>query len=81
MKTTTGHTHIHTHTHTQRAVGSAWKLFQYCQSKIPAIFQRIFHILRGISRCMYNYSTIYRGTPQDTLVEKSDIMVIEHKCE
>jgi hypothetical protein len=56
----------------------------HCQSKIPAIFQRIFHIFRGISKFMYIYSTIYRElhkTPCGTQVEKHGTKVIEHTCE
>lgn len=38
-----------------------------CGTKISAIFRRIFEHFRGISKFLFIYSTISRGTSKDVL--------------
>jgi hypothetical protein len=38
-----------------------------CRTKISAIFRGIFGIFRGVSKYLFIYSTILRGTPDDVL--------------
>jgi hypothetical protein len=53
----------------KEAVGSTRRLLQYCQlpDKKHTIFRGIFGIFRGISKFLFIYSTISRGTPDDVL--------------